>query len=141
MCDKVWDCPGGTDEANCPRYKCRGQFRCHNSSYCVPPHSICNGINDCPLGDDEFFCHPQLPVCPENCTCVIYSISCLYSNLRIIYKNAPFVHVMIAHSLTSVHIFAKQVLKSVILPLTNLVCWCPSAVVLLITLLEKTRPL
>ncbi len=70
VCNAVWDCPWGTDEINCTRTSCPGQFRCHNTSTCIAPDSMCNNIIDCVRGDDEYFCHPELPTCPENCTCI-----------------------------------------------------------------------
>ncbi len=71
VCNAVWDCPWGTDEINCTRTSCPGQFRCHNTSTCIAPDSMCNNIIDCILGDDEYFCYPKLPSCPENCTCIM----------------------------------------------------------------------
>ena len=77
LCDTKWDCPGGTDEAQCARTGCPGQFRCHNSNTCISPDSLCDNITDCILGDDEYFCFPRLPDCPKNCTCVLFSITCI----------------------------------------------------------------
>jgi hypothetical protein len=30
-------------------------MKCQNS-YCVPPKLLCNGVQDCPLGEDEYDC-------------------------------------------------------------------------------------
>ena len=73
VCNGLWDCPGGAEEKfMCNRPTCPGQFKCHNTSICISPESICDDIFDCILADDEHFCHPLLPNCPENCICVIF---------------------------------------------------------------------
>ena len=75
VCNGLWDCPDGTEEEFlCNRTSCPGQFKCHNTSICISACSICDDVMDCKLGDDEHFCHPLLPACPENCTCIIFSI-------------------------------------------------------------------
>ncbi len=98
MCNGVWDCPWGTDEVGCTRTSCPGQFRCHNTSTCIAPDSMCNDINDCILGDDEYFCYPKLPTCPKNCTCIVYSISCFESMDLIFHSRVPFIHIDISFS-------------------------------------------
>ncbi len=72
-------CPPWADEVNCIRTSCPRQFKCHNTSTCIAPDNMCNGVYDCILGDDEYFCYPKLPACPENCTCIVYSIACVRS--------------------------------------------------------------
>ena len=75
VCHGVWDCPDGTEEKSfklCNRTSCPGQFKCHNTSICISAESICDDIFDCNLADDEHFCYPLLPNCPENCICVLY---------------------------------------------------------------------
>ncbi|CAB3229414.1 unnamed protein product [Arctia plantaginis] len=34
------------------------QVTCHRSNKCIPKEKICNGVNDCPLGEDEEGCTP-----------------------------------------------------------------------------------
>ncbi len=87
FCNGVWDCPWGADQTNCTRTSCPRQFRCHNTSTCIAPDSICDGVQDCLIGDDEYFCFPKLPPCPENCTCILYSISCFQSTFEISNSN------------------------------------------------------
>ncbi len=76
VCNKIWDCPGGKDEVNCTQSHCTGRFKCHKSSICIPVDNICNAVEDCSYGDDEFFCPSELLMCPDDCTCIVYSISC-----------------------------------------------------------------
>ena len=38
--------------------ECSGTFKC-KLSYCIPIHKMCNGIIDCPYGDDETQCPPK----------------------------------------------------------------------------------
>ncbi|XP_052087445.1 G-protein coupled receptor GRL101-like [Mytilus californianus] len=46
--------------SSCERFLCPpGYFKCQNS-YCIPPKLFCNGIQDCPLGEDEFNCSKPL---------------------------------------------------------------------------------
>ncbi len=98
VCNGVWDCPWGLDEQNCTRAGCPGQFRCQNTSTCIAPDSICNGISDCPFGDDEYFCFPKLPTCPNNCSCVVYSILCFHASNLIFNTTVPFIHIDISFS-------------------------------------------
>ncbi len=73
----MWDCPSGTDETHCSDLKsCPGNFNCHKSMVCVNISNICDGVDDCAYGDDEFFCSSSFPVCPHNCTCLLFTISC-----------------------------------------------------------------
>ena len=38
--------------------QCSGTFKCYQS-YCIPVHMVCDGILDCPYGDDESHCPIQ----------------------------------------------------------------------------------
>ena len=35
---------------------CISRYRCLKSTVCINNGSLCNGVKDCPLGDDEQFC-------------------------------------------------------------------------------------
>ena len=42
-------------------FECPGYYRCHSKmrddrNVCLTSDQICDGINDCPLADDELFC-------------------------------------------------------------------------------------
>ncbi len=84
-CDGKWDCPGGADEnvTYCQKRQCRGQFKCHASSVCVAESSTCDDILDCPIGDDEWFCNPKIPLCSPECSCLLFSISCVGLTVRL----------------------------------------------------------
>ncbi len=75
ICNGRWDCPGGVDEHSCQRSSCPGLLKCRQSVICIAEGNLCDGLIDCPQGDDEYFCF-SLRTCPENCTCVLYAISC-----------------------------------------------------------------
>ena len=52
---------------------CKNQFRCHGTSICLPLDLVCDGVQNCPQGDDELMCHIH---CPPNCLCHDLSVSC-----------------------------------------------------------------
>ncbi len=77
--DGKWDCPQGLDEQRdglkdiCNKmYKCKS-----NTRTCIPVGLVCNHVDDCTNGDDEFFCTLTVRKCPTNCACVLYSIHCI----------------------------------------------------------------
>lgn len=59
------DCLDSSDEENCEEIQmplswhrddtCMNGYRCAQSSLCLPLNELCDGIRQCPLGDDE---HP-----------------------------------------------------------------------------------
>ena len=52
-----------------------------SKSVCLHPSEICNGINDCQSGEDEFLC--ELPAkCPITCQCLLYGINCAHGTLN-----------------------------------------------------------
>ena len=54
-------CRNGLHLLGCQRHECSASYKC-KQAYCIPTHRICNGILDCPLGDDEAMCPVELCV-------------------------------------------------------------------------------
>ncbi|ELU03239.1 hypothetical protein CAPTEDRAFT_211180 [Capitella teleta] len=48
-------CRNGGHLHGCMWVMCPDEFKCHHS-YCIPIHRVCDGINDCPMKDDEKDC-------------------------------------------------------------------------------------
>ena len=59
---------------------CANQFRCKNSTVCLPLSQLCDGIVHCPNGDDEIWCWMD---CPDKCSCEGYAVSCIDSQLSV----------------------------------------------------------
>ncbi len=79
VCNGQWDCPHGLDEGHCSYSSCPGFFKCIGSTICLWSNSLCDGVRECPDGDDEYLCVEEfsvLPLCPHNCSCLLYAIMC-----------------------------------------------------------------
>ena len=80
VCDGKWDCPEGADENRenfCQNnMRCAGMFRCHETYLCILWQNECDGHNECYLGDDEMLCELKDVLCPSNCQCILFAISC-----------------------------------------------------------------
>ena len=48
-------CRNGLHLLECEHFQCSGSFKCQHS-YCLPTYKVCNGVQDCPYGDDEVMC-------------------------------------------------------------------------------------
>ncbi len=48
-------CRNGLHLANCTNQVCHHHYKC-DGYYCIPHNYVCNGRQDCPLGDDEGTC-------------------------------------------------------------------------------------
>ena len=48
-------CPNTEHIMFCADHECPSMFKCYRS-YCIPIYMICDGINDCPLSEDESEC-------------------------------------------------------------------------------------
>lgn len=81
ICNGKWDCPAGTDELlnqTCGEISlCVGLFKCRKSVVCIHLRNICDGCFDCPEKDDEILCKLAGNVCIQNCTCLLFAISCV----------------------------------------------------------------
>ncbi|XP_053618360.1 vitellogenin receptor isoform X2 [Plodia interpunctella] len=54
-CNLKFDCPGGTDEQECDQLCApRGMFKCKQQTKCLHRDKICNSVEDCNDGSDEF---------------------------------------------------------------------------------------
>ena len=72
-CNKVNDCPGHEDEADCDVYQCPGFYRCRDSKVCVHPTHLCDDVFQCPQRDDELLCTFS---CPASCFCYGHAFFC-----------------------------------------------------------------
>ena len=65
--------------ASCADHICHGMYKCKDS-YCIAYRRVCDGINDCPLGQDEMYCNdlvcPGLLRCRNSSTCIHPSEIC-----------------------------------------------------------------
>ena len=53
-----------------------GFLKCRGTTTCVHPENICDGVLNCPLlGDDEQFCD-RSPICPVECVCQHFIVTC-----------------------------------------------------------------
>ena len=124
VCNGKWECPWGTDEEQCQRNTCPGLFKCQKSVVCVTILSLCDGIEDCPLREDELFCHPSIPKCPMYCNCLLYLIDCnALPNTRAfieVEEILPYVSVFVSRShIYQLHRFLKHFNHSVLVSLTH----------------------
>ena len=61
-------CPNGGHLLHCSMIECLGFYKCP-MSYCLPLSRVCDGVRDCPRGDEERNC-PSLPMlCPGMFRC------------------------------------------------------------------------
>ena len=58
-------------------YRCRTQVH----RRCLPQQQRCDGFYDCPMGDDEWFCHFD---CPSMCECRAHDVNCSNQKLKVV---------------------------------------------------------
>ena len=51
-------CRNGLHLRGCQNQECSASYKC-KQAYCIPTHRLCDGVLDCPLGDDEAICPVQ----------------------------------------------------------------------------------
>ncbi|XP_029005418.1 SCO-spondin [Betta splendens] len=83
LCDGTLHCRDASDESidNCGSTRippCPGSFSCDNRT-CVNMTQVCNGVPDCPRGDDELVCDKTVSPMPDskNITATCPEFSCL----------------------------------------------------------------
>ena len=60
-------------------HSCIGLFHCLSTSQCIFVADVCDGVEGCVNGDDEFNCEIQNSKCPKQCICLGFAVSCDYS--------------------------------------------------------------
>ncbi len=77
----LYPCRTGGHLHQCSGVKCPGKYKCPQA-YCIPTHRVCDGVADCPAGQDEMNCVnrtcPGLLKCKQSGLCV---------NIRDIHNN------------------------------------------------------
>ena len=63
VCNGMWGCSNGEDDANYVNYKCQGMLKCSTRltqhEICLHPSEVCDGTPHCIHGEDEFLCDQQ----------------------------------------------------------------------------------
>ena len=83
MCLLTWQEPGelavcrnGAHLSDCVYHSCPEHYKC-KYSYCIPLHAVCNGVRDCPDGNDEQNCLvlscPNAVKCKHDNICIHYN--------------------------------------------------------------------
>ncbi len=105
ICDGKWDCPNGDEEKYTPicgtsdAHKCVLMYRCRRTNVlCLHPHSVCDGIPNCPLQDDEMFCALHNIICPNDCSCLLFAMSCSGINPALFVDTYPHIFLSIYQS-------------------------------------------
>ncbi len=66
-------CRNGGHLSNCRHHACPSHFKCPDA-YCIPVHTLCDGKQDCPSGEDETNCQslscPGFLLCRHDNKCV-----------------------------------------------------------------------
>ena len=66
-------CRNGGHLRNCTYHSCPDHYKCEYS-YCIPLHAVCDGVGDCPDGEDEKNCEalscPNILHCKRDNLCI-----------------------------------------------------------------------
>ena len=65
---RLRQCKNGGHLTNCEFIQCSGLYKCP-MSYCLPLRRICDGVVDCPGGEDEGSCNEKPLLCPGFLRC------------------------------------------------------------------------
>ncbi|WAR11363.1 GR101-like protein, partial [Mya arenaria] len=68
-----WNLIPNLCKTNSTHKRCVNGYRCDRCHVCLDMNQVCDGVVQCPNGDDEQLCNFQ---CPENCACTYLSIVC-----------------------------------------------------------------
>ncbi len=95
---------------------------------CLHLIEVCDGVNDCKCGEDEFLCDDLQHRCPASCNCLLYGMSCANTSLELLgnTQGAKFVF------LTFVDVFAENKVPFHLLYSSNAVSvliWSKSGIV------------
>ena len=65
-------------------FNCEMGYRCKYQGHCVMLNEVCDGVKNCPNGDDELFCNVT---CPSACTCDGLSAQCTNASMVYVPKS------------------------------------------------------
>ncbi len=131
VCDGKWDCPNGDEEKYGPvcgtvdAHKCLLMYKCRRTNVlCLHPHSVCDGKPNCPFQDDEMLCALHNILCPKDCSCLFFAMSCNHVKLSLFVDNYPHIFLSVYQSnlpLKVQMLFAKfQLLMHILITKTNI---------------------
>ena len=133
VCNGVWDCPSGNEEANiCQKTsKCIQMYKCRKTHHiCIHLGNVCDNTYDCPHGDDELLCIFRGINCPEDCECLLYAISCRGDMKMKMYLKYPEIYLFVFFSDLdiSLHNMINKFINVLVikLPRNNFTTFCPN---------------
>ena len=78
-------------------------LKCKASQICIHLGDLCDGVTDCPNGDDErSHCMWNIPPCPKSCECLLSAVKCSHVGRNVTdiiqHRDFPFFAVFIEFS-------------------------------------------